>query len=303
MTSRNGRAVVLSNPVAGRGDAALATARAVARLHQLGLEVEHIAGVDREHALELAHDAVASRPEMFLAAGGDGGVSVALQAIAGTGVPLGVIPTGTGNDTARALGLPLDDPERAADIAAAGRTRTVDLGLATLDDGTERYFFGVSGADYAAEVLTVADRLPRGWGAAPTYGVSAVAASAWLRARPFALHTDDGRDLSGEYYIAAVGNTRTYGGGMAICPSADPSDGMLDLTLIRRVRVPHLHLAGMLRDALRGGVTPDESVSFHRVRSLRMESPGRTLFADGDTVGPLPATLTCVPRAAEFIVP
>lgn len=303
MTTRNGRVVLLSNPVAGRGGAALVTARAVARLHQLGLEVEHIAGVDRAHALELAHNAVASRPETFVVAGGDGGVSVALQAVAGTDVPLGVIPTGTGNDAARALGLPLDDPERAADIAAARRIRTADLGLVRLDDGTERYFLGVVGADYAADVLALAGRLPRRWASPGTFAVAAVADAWRLRAHPFELHTDDGRDLSGEYYIAAVGNTATYGGGMSICPGADPTDGMLDLTLIRRVRLPHLHLAAMLRQAYSGGVVPDDHVTFHRVRSLRMASPGRDLFADGDPVGPLPATISSVPGAVGLIVP
>lgn len=303
MTTRNGRVVLLSNPVAGRGGAALTTARAVARLHQLGLEVEHIAGVDRAHALELAHNAVASRPETFVVAGGDGGVSVALQAVAGTGVPLGVIPTGTGNDAARALGLPLDDPIRAADIAAARRLRRFDLGHITLDDGTERYFLGVIGADYAADVIALTERFPRRWASPAKFAAAAIAASARLRAYPFALHTDDGRDLSGEYHLAAVGNTRTYGAGMAVCPSADPTDGMLDLTLIRRVPLPHVHLVGLLRKAFSGGVVPDNDVTFHRVRSLRMESPGRRLYADGDPVGPLPATVSCVPGAVDLVVP
>lgn len=303
MPSRNGRVVVLSNPVAGRGDAALRTARAVARLHRLGLEVEHIAGVNRAHALELAHEAVASRPETFIAAAGDGGVSVALEALAGSGIPLGIIPTGTGNDAARALGLPLDAPERAADIAAARHLRTVDLGHVSLDDGAQRYFFGVAAADYAADVLELSIGLPPLPRPLSRFAVAAVASAPRLRAHHFSLVTDDDRDLSGDYYIAAVGNTRTYGGGMRVCPAADATDGLLDVTLIRHRPWARLNLGRALLQTYRGSLVSDSYVSSHRVRSLRMESPGRRLFADGDPVGPLPATLTALPRAVDLVVP
>lgn len=303
MTSRNGRVVLLSNPVAGSGDAALHAARAVARLHQLGLEVEHIAGVSRAHALELATTAVATRPEAFLVAGGDGGVSVAVQALAGTDVPLGIIPTGTGNDTARTLGIPLDDVTRAADVAAAGRSRVFDLGHVTLADGTERYFIGVVGADYASDVLALSHRLPWPVPDSGRFLASTLLASWRLRAHRFSILTGDGRDLSGKYHIAAVGNLRAYGGGMTICPGADAHDGLLDLTLMRRTALPHVRLAPYLRQAYTGGVVPDETVEFHRAASFTLSAPGRELFADGDPVGPLPAEIRSVPGALRVIVP
>ena len=303
MSSRNGRAVLLSNPTAGRGDAALEAARAVARLHQLGMDVEHIAGVNREHASELASYAVATRPETFIVAGGDGCVSVAVQALVGTDIPLAIIPTGSGNDTARTLGIPLGDTDRAADIAAAGRTRTVDLGRIVTADGTEQHFIGIAAADYSSDAIDINNRLPVQWPHQSRFIAAALGASPRLSALPFTLTTDDGRDLSGEYFIAAIGNLRTYGAGMAICPGADPRDGLLDITLIRRCRLPLFRLMPYLLQGYTGGVVPDDLLEFHRARSVFMDSPGRQLCADGDPVGPLPAQISCVPQSLRVIVP
>lgn len=303
MSSRNGRAVLLSNPTAGRGDAALETARAIARLHQLGMDVEHIAGVDREHASELASYAVATRPETFVAAGGDGCVSVAVQALVGTDIPLAIIPTGSGNDTARTLGIPLDDTVRAADIAAAGRTRRMDLGRIVTADGDERHFIGIAGADYSADAVRINDLLPVRWPHRSRFVTAALGASPRLDAHRFTLTTDDGRDLSGEYFIAAIGNLRAYGAGMAICPGADPRDGMLDITLIRRCRMPVARLMPYLIQGYTGGVVPDDLLEFHRARTVYLDCPGRMICADGEPVGPLPAEIDCVPQALRVVVP
>ena len=302
MTPRNGRVVLLSNPTAGHGNAALQAARAVARLHQLGLEVEHIAGVDRGHAHELAVAAVASRPEAFVVVGGDGGVSVAVQALAGTDVPLGIIPTGIANDVARTARLPLDDVERAADIAAVGRTRTIDLGHVRLDDGSERYFVSVLGADHATDVLELSHRLPVRRPGRAQFVTASLLSAHRVRARHLTVLTDDGRDLSGDFYVAAIGNTRAYAAGMAMCPGAVADDGMLDLTLIRRARPAVPRLVRHLVQGYSGGVVPDEALTFHRARAVRLEAEGQMLVADGEFIGPAPATVTCVPKALRLIV-
>ena len=119
------------NPTAGGGRAGKLAPRVAAQLGADGIDVRTIVGRTADEAGDLAHRAVADGVDALVALGGDGMVSIVLQAVAGTPVPLGIVPSGTGNDVARAVGLPRRDPLRAADAVIAGHVRTVDLGRAT----------------------------------------------------------------------------------------------------------------------------------------------------------------------------
>lgn len=134
------RITVLSNPAAGHGNASAAAARAIARFQHLGVDVHAIVGINSSHAHDLVCDALEWGTDALVVVGGDGVISLALQVLAGTEIPLGIIPAGTGNDHAREYGLPIDDPESAAEIVAAGRTEHVDLGRIRPAEGTERWF-------------------------------------------------------------------------------------------------------------------------------------------------------------------
>ena len=121
-TSRReiGSVTVLTNPASGHGNAPHATERAIARFQQRGVDVIEMVGSDAEHARRLVDDALDRGTDALVVAGGDGIISVALQALALGDVPLGVIPAGTGNDHAREYRLPTGDPEAAADVVADG---------------------------------------------------------------------------------------------------------------------------------------------------------------------------------------
>ncbi|MGB9376704.1 MAG: acylglycerol kinase family protein, partial [Mycobacteriales bacterium] len=114
-----GRVALVINPSAGRGRAARVVPPVTERLEASGATVQVLTGRDREDSLALCVRAVAEGASALVAAGGDGMVHLAVQAVAGTATPLGIIPVGTGNDFATCLGLP-HDIEGAADIVAAG---------------------------------------------------------------------------------------------------------------------------------------------------------------------------------------
>lgn len=120
------------NPTAGRGRGAHAAQPAASALRDAGFSVRTVVGTDARDALARLRTAVGEGAGAVVAVGGDGMVSLALQALAGTSVPLGVVAVGTGNDFARATGLPVREPARAGRAAAEalkeGRTRAVDLG-------------------------------------------------------------------------------------------------------------------------------------------------------------------------------
>ena len=111
---------MLTNPASGHGNAPHAAERAVAQFQRRGVDVVAIAGTDAEHARRLVDGALERGMDALVVVGGDGIISLALQVLAQTDIPLGIIPAGTGNDHAREFGIPTKDPEAAADVIVDG---------------------------------------------------------------------------------------------------------------------------------------------------------------------------------------
>src|SRR5690349_12224587 len=130
---------------------------------------------------------------------------------------------GTGNDHAREYRLPRNDPEAAADVVADGWTETVDLGRIDNHSGTQKWFGTVMAAGFDSLVSDRTNRMrwPHG---RMRYNLAMVAELSKLRLLPFRLAFDDGPEITTDLTLAAFGNTRSYGGGMLICPGADHSD-------------------------------------------------------------------------------
>jgi diacylglycerol kinase (ATP) len=152
-------AAIIVNPTSGKGRSAKNAPLAVERLRQRGVNLEVLEADSAEDSLHLARQAVAAGAEALIACGGDGTVHLGLQAVYGTDTILGIIPVGTGDDIARGLELPRDDPRRAADVIADGRTRTVDYAVINADDGTERAFLAVMSAGFDSEVTQRANSM------------------------------------------------------------------------------------------------------------------------------------------------
>ena len=190
-----------------------------------------IVGSDAEHARRLLQAAVEKGTDALVVTGGDGVISDALQGLAGTDIPLGIIPAGTGNDHAREFGLPTKDPVAAADIVADGWTETVDLGRIRDRNGVTKWFGTVAAAGFDSLVTDRANRMrwPRG---RMRYNLAMLAELSQLRLLPFRLVLDGRDEIVTDLTLAAFGNTRSYGGGMLICPNADHADGQLDITMV-----------------------------------------------------------------------
>ncbi|WP_434812352.1 diacylglycerol kinase [Microbacterium sp. bgisy189] len=296
--------VILNNPTA-RAGAHRHVAEAVAdRLRERGIRVAMISGGSADESTSLLRAALAAGPDALLVAGGDGTVGLALQELAGTDVPLGIIPTGTGNDLATAIGLHELDPGSAADAVAAGRTRRIDLARVTRADGTSRLYGTVLASGFDAKVNDRANamRCPRG---AMRYNIAILIEFVRLtgNAIDVELELPDGsvRTIAGPHVITAIGNGPTYGGGIPICPDADLSDGLLDVTLIRPAG--RLRLLRLLPRVYRGTHTTVPEATTWRARRVTLRGSGVTAYADGDPLGPLPVTIDPVPTAVRVFAP
>ncbi|MFH8618443.1 diacylglycerol kinase [Streptomyces sp. NPDC017979] len=287
------------NPTAGRGRGARAAQPAARALRDAGFSVRTVLGEDAPDALRRAKEAVARGTGALIAVGGDGMTSLALQAVAGTATPLGVIAVGTGNDFARSLGLPVRDPAAAgrlvADVLKSGAARHVDLGRVG-----ERWYGTVLASGFDSRVNDRGNRMGRIAGRF-TYDVALVAELAALRPIPYRLTLDGGTVEEVEAVLVAVGNGESYGGGMRICAGASQQDGLLDVTVVGACS--RTTLLRVFPRVYRGSHLSHPLVTVHRVRAVALEAEGINAYADGERLGPLPLTVECVPGAVRVLAP
>ena len=295
-----GRVTLLTNPASGHGRASHAAERAVARFHERGVDVVAIAGTDAEHARRLVEGALERGMDALVVVGGDGIVSLALQVLAQTDIPLGIIPAGTGNDHAREFGIPARDPAAAVDVVVDGRAATIDLGRIRDADGVDRWFGTVMATGFDSLVTDRTNRMrwPHG---RMRYNVAMVAELSKLRLLPFRFTFDGGEEVLTELTLAAFGNTKTYGGGMRICPNADPADGLLDVTMV--ASASRTKLIRLFPTVFKGTHVDLDEVRTARAKIITVESPGINAYADGEFASPLPVEVSAVPGALKVMRP
>ncbi|TCP50899.1 diacylglycerol kinase [Tamaricihabitans halophyticus] len=286
------RGVLLVCPGSGDGTV-LRTAGSVAAqlrstLSQLDTVVPSTAAETREHARAAVSEAV----DVLVVLGGDGAAHCALQECAGTSTALAVLPAGSGNDLARALGMPAE-PLAAADLL----TRLFRISAPTrwdLGEAAGHWFATVLCAGFDSQVNARVNRMrwPQG---RRRYDLAIIAELASLRAQTVRIHGANG-DRALPATLVAVGNTAWYGGGIPICPTADPRDGLLDVTVIGQVR--RRELLRILPRLRTGGHIGHPAVQSFRASRIRLGGDNDWLaYADGERFGPLPVDIQAHPAA------
>ena len=283
---------LLTNPTAGKGKGGRVRDRALERLRGSGLVVRSLQGRDADEALDLAHQCVSDGVDALVVCGGDGMVHLAVQAVAATTTPLGIIPSGTGNDVARYFDIPRKDPDAAADLVIAGHTRTVDLARSG-----SRYFVTVLAAGFDAVVNERANRMtwPKGQ---MRYNIATLAELRVFEPLPYTLQIDD-RQVELEAMLVAVGNGPSFGGGLRITEGALLDDGMLDVVIIKP-----MSKTGLIRTypkLFKGTHVTHPQYEHHLARSVTVAAPGIVSYADGERFGPLPLTVECAAGALTVL--
>ena len=219
------KAAVIVNPTKHENVAAFRSVVAAAMARHGWAEPLWLETTPAETGQGLTRSALAAQVDLVLASGGDGTVTACAEGLAGSAVPLGVLPAGTGNLLARNLGLPLNLDEALA-VGLGGTDRRLDVGTAN-----GRTFVAMAGLGFDAELLdSTGEPLKRrlGWAA---YVVSGLR---HLGARPVraSLRADGGPVLRRRASSVLIGNVGTLQGGLALLPGAEPDDGVLDLLVL-----------------------------------------------------------------------
>jgi len=302
------RIAFVLNPRAGRGRGAALARELPAMLAARGMQADILATDRPLHAVELARRAAADH-DAVVAVGGDGTAHEVVNGVAESEAAFGLIPMGTGNDLALALGVP-GDPGAALDLIASRETRRIDL--ARFDDGLHRpqgsdrpavhWFANSLGLGFEAQV-TIESRkvkLLRGF---PVYLWAVARALGGLRCPELRI-TADGRVLEGRQLLLCIGNGPRVGGGFWLTPDARNDDGWLDLCIVEAMG--RGNVMRRLPRALKGTHTGESWVTMLRAREIRIESPeGFPFHADGEVVDTARRELsvTLVPHALKVIAP
>ncbi|MET0590017.1 MAG: diacylglycerol kinase family protein [Naasia sp.] len=295
------RVVLAVNPTASFGRLPLVGARVDERLAAAGHEVIRLAAAGMTQLEADVRAAVSAGADALVVVGGDGMVHLGVGIVAETGVPLGIVPTGTGNDAARGLGIAVDDPERAiTQLLAALRApaTTIDAGIASVA-GREEWFVCVLSAGIDAVVNERANRMRRPRGAS-RYILALLRELLVLRPIDYTLTIDDGepRRLSG--VLLAVANNTSLGGGMRIAPDARLDDGVFDVVLVHPLgRLRFLRLFPRVFSGTHIGLPEVELV---RARRVVIDAERIVAYADGERLGPLPVEIRVVPGALDVLV-
>ena len=277
---------VVVNPKAGRGAVAGAVEIIDESAKRRGLELSihspvSVVEADRELAAIVANGA-----NRLIVVGGDGAVHQAVQHVAETGCVLGIVPAGTGNDFAAALGLPTDI--EAAFGAALGHARNVDAVRVGSKWAATVVTLGFSVAvNERAETMA----FPRG---PSRYTVATVRELPRLKANNLEI-TVDGKELDVLASIVAIANTTMFGGGMKIAPDADHNDGLLDVVIISDVK--RLTLLRMLRAVVIGTHVDHQAVTVVRGHEVQVRGDHARVRADGELLCEVPFDAVAVKDA------
>src|SRR4051812_40854097 len=287
---------LLVNPTAGKGRAASMVAATVERLRDGGADVAILVGRDVEHAKTLARQAIDDGVDALVALGGDGMVHLALNVVAGTSTPLGIIPAGTGNDLAATLQLPTKDPVAAAGVLS---DRLNGVGPRPMDAVRvgDKWFGCVLGAGFDSRVNDRANRMswPRG---RMRYNLAIVAELRVFKPLPFVIELD-GERWETDAMLVAVGNAKSYGAGMKVTPDAEVDDGVVDVQVLGPVSKPEF--LKTFPKVFKGTHVSHPAVTIRRAKTVSLSSPGVTAYADGEYLADLPITCETVAGAVAIL--
>jgi diacylglycerol kinase (ATP) len=289
--------VVVVNPAAGGGKAGKVAGRVEQLLRAAGVDHEIVlstSGPDLEARVRRAADEGAATVGCI---GGDGTVGLAANGLVGSETTLAIFPSGTADDFAHAIGLKgLDASVRAVTAGVATR---IDTGRVSTD-AAARTYVAIASCGFDSEVNEAANAMRVRLGSTGTYIAAVLKTLSRFTPAGFTIDVD-GSVTQGAHMLVAIGNSISYGGGMKVTPGASIVDGELDVCMLQA-----LSTGAFLRAfprVFRGTHVTHPAVRMARGKRIHIETDRHVMvYADGERVGPTPATFEIVPASLSVFV-
>lgn len=222
-----------------------------------------------------------------ISVGGDGLAHLILQSVVPRKIPFAVIPAGTGNDIARTLGWSLDNLTPFLDRITSTQAKQIDLGIADSE-----WFAAILSTGFDSIVNERANRMP--WPKGPQrYNVAIALELPRFVARNYTLQLD-GQKIHTEAALIAIGNGRSYGGGMYVCPQAKLDDGLFDIMILKPLS--KIEFLKVFPSVYSGSHINHPAVEFHRAAKVSLEADA-VAYADGERIGQAPISAECIAGA------
>lgn len=286
---------VIINPAAGNGAGRLEGEKVISEL-QRESEVLDLTGSSMQDSEARARDAVADNLiDGLVVVGGDGMAHLGVNLCAEAQIPLGIVAAGTGNDAARALGLPIGDAVAGVRVIINNlrQPRNVDLVRASSSIG-EFWYFGSLSVDFVALVNQRANiwKWPKG---PSRYKWAMIAELASFKPINYKA-VIDGEEKEFQAMLCSVGNSPFFGGGMKIAPHSKIDDGKLDIFIVNKIS--RFELLKVFPRVYTGDHVTHPAVEFISATEVQLSSNIKMpAYSDGEPVGFAPITAKIAPGA------
>ncbi|MBX3094963.1 MAG: YegS/Rv2252/BmrU family lipid kinase [Cryobacterium sp.] len=300
MSKKPQRIAVAINPRASFGRGADVGDVVVQTLRGAGYEVTTLVEPDGESLWESTR-AVIGKHDALVVVGGDGMAHLGANVVAGTRIPLGIVPTGTGNDLARGLGIAISNAEAAMNQLLESlerEPRVIDAGRIR-GDGADRWFACIFSAGFDAIVNERANQMrwPKG---RQRYNLALLRELAALTPIHYRIELDD-ETIETRAMLVAVANNTSFGGGMLVTPDALLDDGLFDVLIVQPLsRIAFLRIFPRV---FKGTHVSDPRVRIVRSRRVTVHADTVVAYADGERIAPLPLELEIVSGALRVFAP
>ena len=296
MVIRDGRVMAIFNPLAGGGAKRRDVPLIIDAMRGLGYEVDECPTKAVGDGIQLARRGVQEGYDLICAIGGDGTVNETINGLAGSDVPLMIVPTGTVNVLAMELGIPLEPPD-AVRLLEIGNLSWIDLGMAG-----DRYFGLMAGIGMDAAVVASLNPTMKKAFREAAFAVHGLA-TYLTHEEPQIRVTCPEMTVDG--YFAVFGNSSNYAGAFGITPLADMRDGLLDVCVLKDKSF--LSTFSYWTAALINAHIRHPNVAYFRTERAQISTveEGKEVLVqtDGEVAGALPLECRVVPRALRVVVP
>ena len=296
---REGPVQILVNPLAGRRRSGRWIRDVRDFATAAGIEAHLYSAQSSKEMESVAAQIIRNGAKVLLAMGGDGTLQTLVNVPGIAQLTIGILPAGSGNDFAAALGLP-PEPVQALRALLEGGVRRVDLARARTADAHERLYCGGGGLGLDAEAARHASQTFARLPGRSRYVISALHALRTFSAMPVHAEIPGQTTIGKKVLVAAVLNTPSYGAGLRLADEAKIDDGLLDLVFVEELGLGDI--GSLVLDWTRHRQLRTNRISRQKVARVRLSSDRPCLFhGDGELIGPAPVEIEAVPGAIQVL--